>query len=256
MSNIGFSDLGFIVTNNVNVRVIDTNTNEIVKSVSKHNKAKRNLVIGMLRFLLGHFNPSNRQGDTSKIYNISDAKNYIPCYIGVGDGGVVRKEGTIKPTFISGRIPELKDWSDNVSYSNSKLVRELDTFSRCEIGKISDSTGEVSSGDIDSIYISAALPPGFCNVDGITTMCITEIGLFADPIIGSTNILASVQLDNKYSNGVPVSTDTLYVRPQDTVTIDWTISIIALGCDSIHHNEDKDIEVDSYVGSATIELVD
>lgn len=249
------SGIGFGVGTNVRIQVIDSERNELIKTINKHNKCKRGLVTGILRFLQGQYNLTYGRDDKEKIYHIDGAKEFIPCHIGVGDGGIILGDDG-KPTYQIPRIPYTEaDWNDNVNYSTNRLIREIDTGSRCKISRITDSTNDESAGDIDSIFIDAALPPGFCNMyDGgvakITPASITEVGLFASNICGDTSLLASVQLTNKYDeDGIIKGTDILYVRPQDTVLIRWTISIIALGSDSILDDNpvDSDLGAISFV---------
>lgn len=71
------------VTNNVKVTVFDSNHN-LKKIVTKHNKATKNLVTGLIKFLRGEFTPSNLNQD----YNSGAAVGFIPAYISFGDGGL------------------------------------------------------------------------------------------------------------------------------------------------------------------------
>lgn len=228
MTVINNKSAAFAVDCNVHIKVISP-TGTVQQSVEKHNKASRQLVTGMLRFIQGHFTKSFRRG-TSTLY-ADDAIKYIPCYVGLGSGGVVLdSEGFPIHEPEQPRIPLLtQDWSDVthfVNYTDTKLDLEMSrNVSRVELGFVSDSVHNLAAtGDCDMFTLSAEIPPGHYNkiYNGKTSpIYCTELGLFSGPTPNSDDLLAKVIITD------PVKV--LYIRPQDTVKLTWTISIIALG---------------------------
>ena len=190
----------FDILNNVEIQVKDKYTGEIRQTVKTHNKATRNLVYGVLNFLSG-----SSTADSS-----FDAKKYIPCYVGFGDGGIeVTDESIISDP----------NWTETVNYNDTHLVREIPN-SRSRIRKQTDTfqkqSGEFSSssGDIDSVVFYAEVSPSsLCDrklveheieIDGnmetvtenvMIPRYITELGLFADNE-SADSMLAHVKFSN------------------------------------------------------------
>lgn len=260
------SGMEFSVFNNVHIEVVDKGRNEIRKSLDIHNKASRNMVKGLLRFLMGYYTNSYRNTDKDSRINLEDAKDYIPCYVNIGDGGVI-KDTNGKPTWINSRLPNMEStWNNYVNYSDTILSNELSTGSRVEIGSFTDSfsNGDVKDavfGDADQIVYSISIPPGHCNVYDTgdiksTPCCGSEIGLFASSTPGRNDLLAKVKLTNRRTSEGATVTDTLYIRPQDTVLITWTISILALGEDSIYTGTDSNGNTINYELDSTLGFVE
>lgn len=270
VNNVAQPGLAFSVTTNVHVEVVDKAHNEIRQVLDVHNKASRNMIKGLLRFLMGYYTVSNRNPNENSRINFEDVTKYIPCYVNFGDGGVIMVDG--KPSYISPRIPDLEaDWIKYVNYSDDTLTHELNTGSRVEIGSFSDSfsNGNIKDavfGDADQIIYSTTVPPGHCNVYDtgdvkLRPCCISEIGLFASSKVGASDLLAKIKLTNRQTSLGTTITDTLYVRPQDTIILTWTISIMALGEDSIYTGVDLEgntinYELDSTIGFIPVEDVE
>lgn len=234
--------LCFGVTNNVEITIMNSDTNEIRKNIKIHNKASRRMVTGLLRFMAGHFNASNCNDEAQ----YKNAKDYIPCYIGFGDGGIVY-DASGKPSMedITDKIPEIEeDWTQYVYYTSTKMNRELDIDARPRIKKVYNSFETKATADMDSLYYECVVAPGTVNgirENGVyhknenTDIFITELGLFPTNNPKSEDILAYVKLSN-YEEEIEgesvLKTNTLYVRPQDTIIIRWIITIAAIGTDS------------------------
>lgn len=229
------SGVEFVVDSNVHIEVLSPQ-NVIRQTVDKHNKATKRLVSGLLRFLRGEFTTTNRRTDETKLIYANAAKTYIPCYIGFGTAGVRLSAGTEEtpamPDYdpVNRRIPPLTDsWKseeNKVQYTDTKLNLEIKEFTRCPIGVMaSENTDDFNSyaGDIQQIIFAADVEPGYYSTlyGGVTTdIFITEIGLFAGKDPNDEDLLARVIFKD--------DDNVLYVRPQDTIIVRWTISIIAL----------------------------
>lgn len=250
MFNIDKS-IAFAVDCNVDIHIVSPQKS-IRQSVSKHNKASRRLVSGMLRFIQGHFTTSFRQTDLNSVLYIEDAKNYIPCYVGLGTGGITLDSNGFPVAEIEKpREPILSEaWKNPehfVNYTDTKLDNEMSrSVSRVEIGYIEEGSSENKSpaGDTDQFIIRTEIPPGHYNkiYGGVTRpIFCTEIGLFTNPMPNSGDLLAKVIIKEPQN--------VLYIRPQDTVFIDWTISIIALGDSSEYITPESKTLVDSSMNS-------
>ena len=184
MKDLG-NTFGFGTFVNVDIQVIETDTNTIKTHVMKHNKATRNMVKGLLRFLEGRFNGT--YANNLPEYE-DDAKNYIPCYISFGDGGIQYDEGVPveEPDTGGAHIPALSDWDTTVDYNSSGLVRELSSLStnRSKIRKQEDTidVGDVPAGDMDTVVLYCEVGPGELNQDiSNNPIFLTEVGLFSTP---------------------------------------------------------------------------
>lgn len=251
------NNYGFGAFVNVDIQQI-SNVGVVKKHVQKHNKATRNMVRGILRFLEGKFTSTYANDDPE---HTDDAKNYIPCYISFGDGGVsYGSDG--KPIQIhtgeqSQHVPDLEisNWNTVVNYDSQSLVREFNLLSqnRSKIRKQDDTFNNDSApaGDMDTIVLYCEVAPGEVNmdlVDGLNNSYprfITEIGLFSSPNKKDNDLLAYVKLGNR-NNGTEESpeweTDTLYVRPNDTIIITWFITIVAMSDISVVDSSEELLE--------------
>lgn len=231
--NSNNSGIGFAIDSNVFIDVVSPQ-NVVVQSVTKHNKATRNMVAGILRFLRGEFNVSNSQPYMDKVAYAKECKKYIPCYINIGTGGIEVRDG--KPVYnVSDRkIPPVEEWwnTHKVKFSDTNLKKEVESTRTGTRYAISVLTANDSSdyptvaGDVEQFVLHTEVSPNFYNGiygGGITDIFVTEVGLYASNVPGTPDLLAGVALHD---------TDTdkqiLYVRPQDTIIVRWVISIIAL----------------------------
>lgn len=251
----------FVVNSNVHIEIVSPQ-NVVRQTVDKHNKATRRLVEGILRFVRGEFNTTYRRTDLSEIVYLDQAKNYIPCYINIGTGGIrLNSEGFPDVDQDSPRTPPMEEsllgeqipvWDSDenyVKFTDTQLCLEQLVVSREEIKAIAQdetSTNIPQVGDIEQIILSTEVPPGKFNqiYNGKTKdIFITELGLYASGVPGEKDLLARVILKNQYerdSDGQIIidpttgkakltgKTQILYVRPQDTILLKWTISIVAL----------------------------
>lgn len=236
----------FVVDTNVHVEVLSPQ-NVIRQTIDKHNKATKQLVSGLLRFIRGEFNTTYRRANENSVVYSEHAKNYIPCFIGVGTGGIklVEKElddGTIievpdydptnrrnpplTPIYLNGETIDWDSVDNKVNYLDTQLYKEVTDKSRYPIGVLQEEEQDeynTSAGDIQQIIFAADVSPSYYNnIYGgeLTDIFITEMGLFASSDPTKEDLLARVVFNSK---------DTiLYVRPQDTIVIKWTISIVAL----------------------------
>ena len=239
------STLAFAVTNNVYIDVIDEKRHIRRKRLEVHNKATRQMVTGILRFLMGHFTDTNCNEEAE----YDSAKNYIPCYISFGDGGIEIEDGVQKLQKITVDDKEItvpifadENWTEKVSYNSTSLVREF--FSNQENKpvrqKIRDKTNTLQNlptVDMDSIFYYCKIPPNALNTayGHSVDIAISEVGLFAGEQIGENDLLAYIKLGDMYDDSDPTQitgTNTLYVRPQDTIEVRWIITIAAVGKDS------------------------
>lgn len=252
---------GFGTFVNVDVKVVETDTNTIKKHITKHNKATRNMVCGLLRFLEGRFSGTYAN---SKAEYPDDAKNYIPCYISFGDGGIQYDDNgdPIVETTTSAHIPSLASgWNTTVDYRAESLVHELPLLpsSRSKIRKQEDTflLGNAPAGDMDTVVLYCEVAPGEINADIVNAngrpapRFITEIGLFSSPYSKEHDLLAYVKLGNNEDN---TDTETLYVRPGDTVIITWYITIVAMSDVSVVDSSEELLE--PTLGDIEIEIQD
>ncbi len=239
MAKANSSLAGFALDVNVNIQVLDSR-NKVKQEVTKHNKATKQMLTGMLNFLRGDYNCTNRRDDINAIRNIYDAKDYIPCYLGVGTYGI--KTGTDGlPAYLPGderRIPPLIDGYDDYTpenpawshFTDTNLQKEVSGTARYEIGVIDEAVLNQNSYTYDSVQfvLGADIAPNYFTsvAYGITTdIFITELGLFSTPVPNDGNLLARVTLHNNVNTGI---NEILYVRPQDTIILRWTICLISL----------------------------
>lgn len=244
--------LEFVMDCNVHIEVTDAQK-VIRQQVDVHNKATKKLIDGLLKFIRGEFNQTFRRYKDVDIAYPGEARKYIPCYINIGTGGIRLIE--TKPFESSGdntkywvpdvdpanpRKPPLNSYwneaSNYVRFTDVKLELEETKVSRYEIGVVGfDETSDAipAIGDMEQIIFNTEVPPGWYNSIYISNeypidIFVTELGLFASNVPGTNDLLARVILKDD---------SVLYVRPQDTIIIKWTISIISLN-DSSYIDED------------------
>ena len=254
-SNIKSAEFG--IMNNVYIEVVDTDTNNVRQNIEVHNKATRGMVKGILRFLSGHFTDSNYNDEPR--YDFDSAKQYIPCCVSFGDANIKYENGkpipleNVTQQLVSGvaPIPTLVDptWTQYVNYRADKMEREIvgDGFQiRKKITEVSSTYLSEPTGDMDSLYFYCTVSPQSINFkrtdsgvvhDTSVSNFLTEVGLFAGYDASKNDMLAYIRHSNweepDGQGGTVVKTNTLFVRPQDTIVIRWIITIAAIGKDSV-----------------------
>lgn len=249
------ANAGFTIESNVHIEIKDTYNNS-VRVVDKHNRATQKMVNGILQFLKGNFNTSYRQKNPEMIINSSNAKNFIPCYVGAGTYGIrVGEDGLPDYDSDNRRNPPIDSYlsEDYASYYDTHLKKEIDSGSRVEIGILDNNSEEATR------YLSSAVnceqfvlwvdvePSTYTNIaySRPTDIFITELGLFPTPTPNDDTLLARVVFKDE--------DDILYVRPQDTILIRWTICILSLTDTSEYIDEQgTETDVDSVIGNLTI----
>lgn len=232
----------FGLDSNVQIEIIGTNK-DIRQSILVHNKATKRLVSGIMHFIRGEMHPSTRRPNVAQIPNTFNSKDFIPCYINIGTGGIRLvgndREGYL-PDYdpINRRFAPLEpDWdveTNYVRFNDVKLAKEQTRVSRVAIGHIELETDVIevnSTGDIMQTVFSTTISPGEFNKiysTKATDIFITEIGLFTSPTPGTEDLLARVIFKNNGEDPNNTGAPILYVRPQDTIIINWIISIISL----------------------------
>ena len=234
----------FDVFNNVKIDILDAETKNIKRSISTHNKATRNMVKGIISFLSGNFTYAHEVEPDE-----TDARKFIPCFIGFGDGGF--------NGYDSDGVPIIDEsWNCYVDYNSTKLVKEIPN-SRSRIRKIDNTfvegdTGKKlnNAGDMDSIILHCEISPDVLNAKyQDNPVYVSEIGLFPNSV--GDNMLACVRTDDfsttqEYTvSGVSqetrvVTIPALILQPNDVMSIKWTITIASIGPNSVTF-ENKDI---------------
>lgn len=211
------------------------------KTVHVHNRCTRKMVSGLLRFLSGDFTDTNLNENAP----YDSAKNYVPCFFNVGHGGVIYENGYPKtipehPSLPLMRSGDEEGWTDYVDYRSTKMEAEfyveddgVVTSERYRIRKQGTTiTEEASDLNYDSIYFYCELPPGKL---GDSSLFVSELGLFAGNLPGedSDDLLAYVKLHTWQDEETNEwKGNTLFVKPEDTVIVNWVISIAAIGADN------------------------
>lgn len=176
------------LTNNVEIQIKDKNTNKIKETHCYHNKATRNMVRGILGFLKGDFTYASATEPDE-----TDARKFIPCFMGFGNGGFIEFDSDGIPIFD-------ENWNGYVDYNSTKLVNEIPN-SRSRIRKIdntfvdSDTGKKLSNaGDMDSIILHCEISPDVLNAKyQDEPVYVSEIGLFPNSV--GDNMLACVRTD-------------------------------------------------------------
>lgn len=209
----------FGITNNVEIVVKNKKTNKIKKRINVHNKATRNMVEGIMRFLCGNFTETSLQDSIQ--YSSDIAEKYIPLYIGFGVGGIktkVNNVGQIVQVPVSESIiaPQLDSmWSSYVNYGSTKLSKEVygkremikavtDTFNDLD-GKYIIVGDRKNESEMDSIMFYCKVEPETLqyaldkNGDRIfnsESIFISELGIFSSGDSDRNDMLAHVKLNN------------------------------------------------------------
>ena len=233
-----------------NVRIVNYDTNhKIQQVVTKHNKASKNLVLGIIKFLRGEFTPSNNS-QSELTHKPNEAKSFVPAFVSFGDGGITQY-GT--PITGGGYVQDFDKVIQNMSnpslltpskFNMAKLNHELvgatignDTFTnkpavgRCKISKTSYNSG---SNDSITLKLTALIPPGYYpknfyldtekERDG-KPICLSELGLWSCDFSGSSdnmykgNLLARVVFDAE---------NLVKQTASDMILVDWKIEITSL----------------------------
>ena len=238
MAKLNTSVAGFALDVNVNIQVLDR-THTVRKEINKHNRATKQMLEGMLGFLRGDYNTTNRQMDYNSIEKVHKARNYIPCYVGVGTYGIRTIDGLPDYDVSNRRNPPLEEgynddpltWS---RFTDTHLAKEVDATTRYEIGVLDEASLDIDNVVVDSVQfvLGTEIAPNYFTSAAYgtsTDIFITELGLFSTPTPNDGNLLARVTLHDTYD---PVTGEThneiLYVRPQDTIILRWTICLISL----------------------------
>ncbi len=198
----------FGIINNVEISVMNKYTHVIKKTVRVHNKATRNMVEGIMRFLMGHFNTTSLNDKPQ--YSDDIEKKYIPRYIGFGNGGIVNVEN-IRSYYYGSNAPVLSpSWNSYVPYNSSKLNREIFDGKKFEVNLINNTTTDdsdnkhdeseiVKRSEMDSMmFFVEILPddiPRSVSSDSVKSFFITEVGLYSSND-DSGKLLAHVKLNN------------------------------------------------------------
>lgn len=177
------------LTNNVEIQIKDKNTDKVKETHRYHNKATRNMVRGILGFLKGDFTYA-RVVEPDEV----DARKFIPCFMGFGNGGFIEFDSDGIPIFD-------ENWDGYVDYNSTKLVNEIPN-SRSRIRKIDNTfidsdTGKKlnNAGDMDSIILHCEISPDVLNAKyQDNPVYVSEIGLFPNSV--GDNMLACVRTDD------------------------------------------------------------
>lgn len=236
--------------NNVKVTVYNTKR-QIKRIIEKHNKANRNMVLGIIKFLRGELNPSNISSSVLS-HNINDAKAFIPAYVSFGDGALYQLGYKISNneyvTDITGVMQNIGNLTEN-KFSTMSLDRELvgNTLgnstleNKNKVGRCAISKSAYSNDTTDSITLklSAIIPPGYYtknfyldsnyrNARGTNNpIYLSELGLFSSDYDGSTNaysgnLLARVTFNGTDDNMPIEQTD------EDVLLVEWIIQITSI----------------------------
>lgn len=223
--------LEFGIINNVEITVRNEKSHKIVKKIEIHNKATRNMVEGVMRFLLGSFTKTSLLDKAQ--YPEEIANKYIPKYVGFGVGGIkydTNQYGEIVQlgTGEGSVVPQQNvNWNSYVPYSSKKLVNEIsgsrtaigggtksitDTFTDIK-GKYITTGDRKNESEMDSVMFYCKVQPntlqklrtsdGKSFANGL--MYISELGLFPSDDSSKDDLLSYVKLCNyKLTNsGVP-----------------------------------------------------
>ncbi len=244
-SNVNISGLPLDMTVNVDIRVSDSK-GQLVQRIQKHNKATRNMLEGVVKFLRGEFNDTSLNiGNVGS--NAAFAHCYIPSHIGFGDFGVSYGDHCEFSIDYGGL--------DHSSVNDTSLLREIfkanyDGSNRNKKGiqknerlKIQRSTnGSTMSADDYSLVVSSIInysgdnfaffniknekvDNGFDdskpeNVNDTNLYVITELGLFSGDVSDyDAKLLARLVLDPETP---------LVVTKDSTVVINWVLGVHAI----------------------------
>jgi hypothetical protein len=258
------SGIGLDVTNNVHITVYDSQ-HRIKQNIYKHNKANRNLVRGLIKFLRGEFNTTNASNDLIE-HNQESAKAYIPTFISFGDANVKQLGTTITGNNVVTTEEEALSDISNITkskFNTIQLGRELVGNSignpdnttnpmpkahRCSISRssytddITDSitlrlTSIVETGYYSKYFYQETTYKKARGSD--KPIYLSELGLWASDFDGSNdgykgNLLAKVTFDYNQEKEI----DTIVRQTNsDIIKVDWKIEITSLDENFIEYNE-------------------
>ena len=242
------SSAGFDITHNVDITVFDAN-HCIKQVIHKHNKANKNLVLGIIKFLRGEFTPSNLNDFSTLSHNEKEAKQFVPAYISFGDGGL-QQIGTTDST--TGQIvTDLTGVLANITtlplskFNTKQLTRELvgnsignsnisnkPAVGRCSISRTSYNTG---STDSITLKLSTIVTKGYYSKNFYLDykdyrdqldeyIYLSELGLWATDFNGDGtyrgNLLARVTFTDENT--------IIKQKDDDVILVDWKIEITSL----------------------------
>ena len=258
------SGIGLDVTNNVHITVYDSQ-HRIKQNIYKHNKANRNLVRGLIKFLRGEFNTTNASNDLIE-HNQESAKAYIPTFISFGDANVKQlgtpTTGDNVVTTEEEALSEVKNITKS-KFSTIQLNRELVGNSignpdsttnpmprahRCSISRTSysdDITDSITlrlTSVIETGYYSKHFyqDTTYKKARGTSLpLYLSELGLWASDFDGSSdgykgNLLARVTFDYDIEQNI----DTIVRQTDsDVIKVEWKIEITSLNENFVEYNQ-------------------
>lgn len=236
------------ITHNVRIVTYDTN-HKIQQVITKHNKASKNLVLGIIKFLRGEFTPSNNS-ESNLTHKPNEAKSFVPAFVSFGDGGI-NQYGT--PLTGGGYVQDFDQVIQNMSnttlltpskFNMTKLNHELvganignapninkPPMGRCKITRTSYSN---DTDDAITLKLSSLIPVGYypknfyldtaSERDG-KPLYLSELGLWSCDFNGSSdnmykgNLLARVVFDAEHL---------VEQKESDIILVDWKIEITSL----------------------------
>lgn len=251
------SGANFNIENNVTLTVIGPG-NTMKQRINKHNKATKNMVLGLIKFLRGEITPSNVSGSVVS-HNINQAKQYIPAFISFGDGGLAqigtyKSDGTLVTTIedvitnhrlltptkftTTAMTRELVGNSiGNVNEANNITATNLPYMGRLPLVQTSynSNTSDSITLKLSGLITKGYYPSNFYTAyprEINTPLYLSELGLWANDYNGSNsggyrgNMLARVtffDIDKPEQNYGLVTQNT-----NDVILVEWRIEITSL----------------------------
>ena len=247
----------FSIDNNVTLTVIGPG-HTMKQRINKHNKATKNMVLGLIKFLRGELTPSNVSGSVVS-HNIKQAKQYIPAFISFGDGGLAQI-GTYKPdgtlvADIDDVVTNIKRLSStkfvtndmthelvgnsigNTNNTNNITATNLPFMGRLPLVQTSynSDTSDSLTLKLSGLITKGYYPSNFYTAyqrETNTPIYLSELGLWANDYNGSSggfkgNLLARVTF---YDEAVPKEQNYGLVTQSknDVILVEWRIEITSL----------------------------
>jgi hypothetical protein len=231
------------IDNNVKITVFDSNKN-LKQIIKKHNKANRNLVTGLIKFLMGQFTISN-VNIKNTTHNETAAKQYIPAFVSFGDGGLVQLGSPLSDGGYVTSIDQVMNSITKLSvskFSTTKLDNELvgnignttignhPNTGRCALTRMSYNFG---TSDTITLKLTSLISKGYYSKNfytdysalrGANPVYLSELGLWANDFNGvgdnAGTLLARVTFTDE---------DTI-IKQSDTdmILVDWKIDITSI----------------------------